>query len=260
MIQNKEYSRFKWSHNLWLHRMLVRLYNRFMKLVPFGVKYGFGKRLRKDKPPYFLIRPGSVVMQIGAPKDTLRAGRSRGMYFILFSGRGGKAIIVEPNQDSLEAYRKVCQQRGLVNAEFIPSAVWSETRLLRVYINDAHPATNFIEGTVDYSQDRLKEYRVVEIPASTVDQILADHKVPRIDLVSITTNGSERTILKGMCEGKTSLHHAVQSIVYIGRRVPVIIGLRDLVVDQVESSRRQHAARVVRPAKRTADGCGHAPV
>jgi FkbM family methyltransferase len=198
MIQDKEYSRFKWSHNLWLHRMLVRLYNHFMKFVPFGIKYGIGRYLRKDKPPYFLIRPGSVVVQIGAPKDTLNAGRSRGMYFILFSGSKGKAILVEPDQDSLAAYQRVCRQRGLGNAEFIPSAAWSDTRLLRVYINDAHPATNFIEGTVDYSQDRLKEYRVVEIPASTVDQILGEHKLHQADLVSITTNGSERAILIGM--------------------------------------------------------------
>jgi len=198
MIQNKEYSRFKWSHDLWLHRFLVRVYNLSMKIVPFEIKYGLGKQLRKKKPPYFLIQPGSVVVQVGAPKDTLEAGRARGMYFILFSGNAGKVIIVEPDQESIQAYQRECQNRRLKNTLLVPFAAWSETCTLRIYINDAHPASNFIEGAKDYDENRMQEYRLVEVPATSIDHILEQNQIQKVDLISITTNGSEQAIIKGM--------------------------------------------------------------
>ncbi|MDH5508428.1 MAG: FkbM family methyltransferase [Anaerolineae bacterium] len=198
MIQNRKYSRFKWSHDLWLHRVMVRIYNFLMTIVPFGIKYGIGKNLRKNKPPYFLIQSGSVVIQVGAPKDTLNAGRSRGMHFILFSKKTGTTIIVEPDQESISAYQRKCQRLGIDNAIFIPSAAWFETGTLRIYINDAHPASNFVEGTKIYNERRLQDFQVVEIPATSIDYMLEQNEITRVDLVSITTNGSEREILAGM--------------------------------------------------------------
>ena len=54
-----------------------------MARVPFRLKYAIGQHLRRGRPPYELVRNGSVVVQVGAPRDTLRSGRSRGMHFAL---------------------------------------------------------------------------------------------------------------------------------------------------------------------------------
>jgi FkbM family methyltransferase len=198
VIRTKEYLRFKWSHHLPLHRLAVRTYNAVMRLVPFAIKYGVGKKLREKSPPYCLIEDGSVVVQVGAPQDTLHAGRSRGMYFSLFAGPKGKAIIVEPDADSIRQLDTVTKAKGIQNVILCHTAVWSERKMLRVFVNDAHPASNFTEGTKEYDARRLKDYRIVEVPADTIDNILAENGVEKVDLVSITTNGAEREILAGM--------------------------------------------------------------
>lgn len=195
---HKEYWRFKWSHDLTLHRLTVRFYNRVMRLVPFEIKYSVGQKARQNSFPYRLVKVGATVVQVGAPQDTLHAARSRGMYFSLFAGSAGKVVIIEPDADSIQVFETIKTRHQLNQIILCSTAVWSDKRLLKIYINDAHPASNFTEGTKQYDPERLKEYRVVEIPANTIDNILADHDIHRVDLVSITTNGAEREILKGM--------------------------------------------------------------
>jgi hypothetical protein len=77
------------------------------------------------------------------------------------------------------------------------SGAWSEKKLLKLYVDPNHPASNFTEGTVNYSDERLKSYHVVEVPVDTVDNLLAQYGITP-DLISVTTNGSEREILQGM--------------------------------------------------------------
>ncbi len=198
MIHSKEYSRFKWSHDLTLHRWLVQVYNRLMRLIPFGLKYGIGKQIRKNNPPYFLVHEGSTVVQVGAPRDTLHSGRSRGMYFCLFAGTTGKVVLLEPDVDSVRDFEAVAVKNNISNFVLVPKAAWSSNRLLRVFVNDSHPASSFVEGTKSYSAERLQGFRAVELPADIPDNILNEKGIEKVELVSITTNGSEKEILRGL--------------------------------------------------------------
>jgi FkbM family methyltransferase len=196
---NREYLRFKWNHQSSIHRYAVKVFTTLMQGVPFSIKYGIGQRIRKQQLPYTLIKNAKVVVQIGAPRDTLISGRSRGMYFGLFSSPDCHVVIVEPDPDSVRAFEDVLHHRRMDHVTVIPMGAWSEKKMLKIYINDSHPASNFTEDCKDYDEDRLREYRVVEIPANTVDNMLADQGIiGQVDLVSITTNGAEKNILAGM--------------------------------------------------------------
>jgi len=197
-MRNRQYIKFLWSHDLAIHRYLVRTYNAFSRYIPFSIKYGLGLKLRGKRFPYCLIKPGSVIVQIGAPRDTLLAGRSRGMYFSLLAGANGKVFIIEPDIESATLFEEMLQARGLNNTIVCRFAAWNEKGVLRIYVNDRHPASSFTEGTKNYTGKRLSEFRVVEMPANTVDELIKQSGVERVDLVSITTNGAERKILEGM--------------------------------------------------------------
>ncbi len=198
MSRTQEYFRFKWSHELRVHRLAVRLYNTLMRFVPLQIKYAAGKQLRKHSYPYLLVRDGSVVVQIGAPRDTLHAGRSRGMYFSLFAGKRGKVVLIEPDHASLTEYQAASRILHSDNMILCSKAVWSEKKKLRVYVNDLHPASSFTEGTKEYDAKVMRVYRVIELEADTLDHILAEKNIEKVDLVSITTNGAEKEIIKGM--------------------------------------------------------------
>jgi FkbM family methyltransferase len=77
---------------------------------------------------------------------------------------------------------------------------WDSPGKVRLFVNDSHPASSFVEGGKTYRQERLSEFRYVEVPVDTLDNLLEHHRLQNVSLVSITTNGSERRILGGLSE------------------------------------------------------------
>lgn len=194
----REYLRFRWSHRHPLHLRLVRIYNALMGLLPFRFKYWLGRRLRRDKPPYNLIRGDSVVVQVGAPRDTLKAGRSRGMHFALLTREAGRTVIVEPDPDSAREFERTARRAGLEHVTVCNLAAWSEKAVLKVRMKGSHPAAGFVEDCADYTAEELARFRTIEMPADTLDGILDAAGVGKVDMVSITTNGAEEAILEGL--------------------------------------------------------------
>ena len=128
------------------------------------MKYRMVERLRVGKPPYSLVGPGDVVVQVGAPADTLLTGRSRGLHLALRS-RGGRAIIVEPDPSSAEDFRSEgCSSWGSTTSRSSTPARGTQPSTLTLFVDPSHPATNFVEGTVDYSDERMKDFTRVEVP------------------------------------------------------------------------------------------------
>ena len=193
--------RFKWDHRNPVHRTLVKAANRSLARIPIATKYRVGERLRARKPPYSLIGPGDVIVQVGAPSDTLLSGRSRGMHMALRC-RGGRAIIVEPDPASAAEFRSRAAELGLDHVTVVNAGAWFEPSSLTLLVDRSHPATNFVEGTVDYDEERKADFERIEVPVMTLDQIVKDAvgAYGPVRLVSITTNNSEREIIRGMQE------------------------------------------------------------
>jgi FkbM family methyltransferase len=78
--------------------------------------------------------------------------------------------------------------------------VWSRADTLTLWVCDAHPASNFVEGTSSFDEARMREYRRVDVKVDRLDEILRAHDLPSPDLVSVTTNGAEPDVLEGMRE------------------------------------------------------------
>ena len=193
----RPYVRHLWPHQHALHRALVRKANHLLAALPDAPKYGIGRWLRDGRAPYCFVRPGDVVLQVGAPLDTLLAGRSRAAYFALLVGAAGRVLVVEPDANSVERFRRWAQSRGLSQAVVEQAGAWSAPGELEIFVDDAHPATSFTAGTNDYDAERLADYRRVMVRATTIDEVVATWDPARVDLISITTNGAEIEILHG---------------------------------------------------------------
>ena len=178
---------------------MVKRANAVLARVPLTPKYTVGSRLRRNKPPYSLVRPGDVVVQVGAPSDTLHSGRSRGMHLALRS-RGGRAIIVEPDPASAKEFEAAAARLGLDHVSVVNSGAWHEPSTLELLVDRSHPATNFVAGTVDYDPERMADFDRVSVPVNTLDSIVRDvlGSTGPVRLLSVTTNNSEREILQGI--------------------------------------------------------------
>ncbi|HIB76129.1 MAG TPA: hypothetical protein EYO58_00660, partial [Flavobacteriales bacterium] len=165
------YIRHRWNHRLAAHRAAVRISNRILRRVPFWIKYGLGQRARCNKLPYSIINEYSTVLQIGAPADTLHAGRSRAMHFALLAPKG-RVVVIEPDRRSAEQFRALCKERDLVNVSVKEVGAWSSKKKLRLHVDPRHPATNFSEGSTDYDQKRLRDFETHDVDVDTLDNIL----------------------------------------------------------------------------------------
>jgi len=179
------------------HELLRRTAYAVLWRLPASLKYGSGALWRRFRLPYKLLRPGDAAIQIGAPWDTLRAGRSRAVHFARFVGNVGKVVVIEPAPDNLAALREFTSSHGMTNLDIVPSGAWSKKARLRFLSNPDHPASNLVEEVCDDRERDRNRYQVSEIDVDSVDRIAASRVPGAIRLLSITTNGSEIEILKG---------------------------------------------------------------
>lgn len=198
-VRDRPSKKFLWSHQGLLHRVIVRIANKGLSLIPFKLKYTIAARMKKKHPPYSLVE-GMNVIQVGAPFDTLMAGRSRGMYFSKLVGSDGRALIVEPLNESVMAFREKVDVLGLKNIIVHESGAWSEPGESYINVDLKHPATNYTGNTVDYSQERESQFKQVGIKLDTLDNIAKTNGLERVDMISITTNWAEEEILDGAKE------------------------------------------------------------
>ena len=171
-----------------------------LKLVPDNLLYAAGLKQRSSKFPYKLINDGDIVVQIGAPRDLLSVGRSRSVYFMKCVG-SGKVVVFEPDPDSAAALKKFAAKNGLEDQLLlIEKGAWSKDETLVFLSSPHHPASNLIKGAEEITDEEMKRrgYEEIHVPVTTLDKIFQDHGLPGPRLVSITANGSESEILKGM--------------------------------------------------------------
>ncbi len=190
--------RYRWSHRHPVHQAVVRAANHVLPSVPYKIKYGLTDAIRSRNLPYRLLQPDSIAVQVGAPSDTLLAGRSRAMTFARRTAPNGRVLVVEPDGASAEEFRRVAELHELKHVLVVSVGAWHERTTLRMRINSDHPATNFTEGSANYTSEELTRFQEISVEAMPVDDLVEQADFTRVDLISITTNGAEEQILRGL--------------------------------------------------------------
>lgn len=183
-----------------LWRLMTKPASLALKAIPNKLLYAAGAKARAGRFPYKVIEDGDVVVQIGAPRDLLSVGRSRSAYFMQFVN-GGTLVVMEPDPDSAQALRDYVAKNGFEDRVLIvEKGAWSSETELVFLSSPLHPAANLIEGAEDITDEELKrrDYQKIRINVVALDEVLKAHNLKTPKLVSITANGSESEILKGM--------------------------------------------------------------
>lgn len=188
----------RWDHRHGLHRTLVKAANRGLRLLPLEAKYRVMGRRKAREKPYDLVADGDLVIQVGAPFDTLHSGRSRGFHLALRAGSKGSSVVIEPHPVSVREYREAAKLFGL-QMEVVEGAVAAEQGLVSLRYDPGHPATNFVDGVAEYSEDEKDRFESVEVRADQLDRLVGDLERD-IKVLSITTNGAEFLALDGAPE------------------------------------------------------------
>ena len=145
-----------------------------------GYEPEMGETLRR------YLRPGSTFVDIGANEGffTVQAAK--------IVGNSGRVLAVEPQGRLQEVIRKNLELNGLTNVTLVRSAVSDRPGEAELHIS---PSTN--TGSTGLSQST--RYRVPQeaVPVNTLEGILDQHGIEKVDLMKMDIEGFEYEALTG---------------------------------------------------------------
>jgi FkbM family methyltransferase len=128
------------------------------------------------------VKQGDIVLDCGAHvgvfTDTaLRRGAS-------------KVVAIEPDPTNLECLRRnfpseIASGRVIV----VPKGVWNRDQIITLYIGAANSGQNSM--LLDQNTGK------VEVPVTTVDHLVEELHLPRVDFIKMDIEGAEREALRG---------------------------------------------------------------
>jgi FkbM family methyltransferase len=131
------------------------------------------------------VKPGDVVLDVGASVGTeTRSALSAG---------AGRVIAIEPEPISLQCLRRnlsaeIREKRVVV----VPDGVWDKDGVLTLNVS-----TPNVSGAT-FVMHKGDEF--VQVPVRTIDHIVADLNLPKVDVIKIHVEGAEKQALMGASE------------------------------------------------------------
>jgi FkbM family methyltransferase len=132
-----------------------------------------------------VCRPGMTFLDIGA---------NIGYYTALASGRigeEGRIVALEPDPENFRYLQQNVAANRAPNAICIRKAAAAESGTLKLYVNRDNRGDNRL-----YANDLCDSF--VQVEVATVDGMLEDCGVEKVDLVKIDVQGYEGHVLRGM--------------------------------------------------------------
>jgi len=125
------------------------------------------------------LNPGDVVLDIGAYVGMFTVKAS------LAVGNKGKVVAIEPSPDNYAILIGNCV--SLDNVTLVQKAIMAKNGTGKLYYSKSAAANSLV----------VKWKKYIEVETITLDDLVAELKLDRIDLIKIDAEGAELDVLKG---------------------------------------------------------------
>ena len=150
----------------------------FLLSEQLGKFYGDGQRR---------VRAGDVVLDCGANIGTFT--------WEALSAGASLVVAIEPSERNVESLRRNFA-REIEQGKVIvyPKGVWHQDEVLGFFVYDNSALDSIVMETRTEEQ---KQARKITIPVTTVDRIVSELKLKRVDFIKMDIEGAERNALRG---------------------------------------------------------------
>jgi FkbM family methyltransferase len=151
-------------------------------------------RVNKGLPRGALVNRGDCVLQVGTPSpETIQ-------YYMEMVGPTGRVIVVEPEKANYNRLTSDPVIAGAQGVTVLRRAAWSCREQMTLTVSKSEVDHKLeVSGIVhdnDYVPDNYCGTQTVQ--ADTIDNILHELEVDRVDYAEIHVNGAEVEVLRGM--------------------------------------------------------------
>lgn len=151
---------------------------------PFVAQFGRGRRYAEfGRFCRAFLRPGDTFLDIGA---------NIGVTAIIASHHlgGGRILAVEASPRNGAALKRNLEENGVANAAVKICAAGAESGTTAFHEASAY-------GFVLDERSLLSEHPTREVPVKTIDQLVAEHRLERVDAIKLDIEGFEWEALRG---------------------------------------------------------------
>jgi FkbM family methyltransferase len=148
------------------------------------------------------VRPGDIVLDCGA---------NIGTFTRTALDRGAKTVVaIEPAPENLECLRRTFKSEIASGRVIVyPKGVWDKDDVLTLHIHhDNSAADSFL------IKDQKGDEETIQAPLTTIDKMMAELKLERVDFVKMDIEGAEPNALRGGREMIAKYHPRLAMSVY----------------------------------------------
>jgi len=143
------------------------------------------------------VQPGDIVLDCGA---------HIGLYTKKALADGAKMVVaIEPSPDNIEClHRNFSKEINTGRVIVYPKGVWHQEEELSFAIRDQSARNEII-------QEQEKGVQMIHIPVTTIDNIVSELKLEKVDFIKMDIEGAEQNALRG-AKKTIAAHHPRMAI------------------------------------------------
>jgi len=134
---------------------------------------------------YLTLKRGDVFIDVGAHIGKYTVSLAKAV------GSEGRVIAIEPHPENFKTLIKNVRLNKLENVVALNIACWGDNQNLKLFVGDT---------TGHHGLKKNYGFGAISVTAKTLDTILREFKVKRVDFVKIDVEGSELEVFEGMEE------------------------------------------------------------
>jgi FkbM family methyltransferase len=158
--------------------------------IPAGSKYSlFWNMAEMDRRIYgagiWAVQEGDVVLDCGANVGTFAR--------LAFQDRAAKVIAIEPAPENLECLRRTFPKE-IAEGKLVlyPKGVWDKDDFLTMNVDPGNSAADSF-----VIQQKDAKASTVKLPLTTIDKLVAELGLDRVDFIKMDIEGAETKALRG---------------------------------------------------------------
>jgi FkbM family methyltransferase len=146
------------------------------------------------------IRPGDIVLDAGANLGVFTRKA-------LWEG-AGKVIAIEPAAENLECLRRnFAAEIATGRVVLYPKGIWDKDEVLKMRVDATDSARDTFLGDMGHAQ-------TVEVPLTTIDKLVLELGLPRVDFIKMDIEGAERNAIAGAKNTIAGFHPRMSLSIY----------------------------------------------
>lgn len=157
---------------------------------------------------YYELEKGDIVVDVGAHIGAFSVKAAK------IVGKKGKVVAIEPEVNNLSFLRRNIEANELRNVTIVPIGIWSGRGELKLNLSTYRTGQHSFYRDRCYGTKDAGEFEEVEV--DTLDNMLRELGVKKVDFIKIDVEGAEIEVLKGMDEAlRNSVNLAIAAYHFV---------------------------------------------